>query len=89
MTKTNTTNHHTEHRQRVVAIDVALTALEDALTAEQDFRTRVHKDDPEFDANCPPLKFTIKLSSNQHKPYQFISEWRSWARHCKWIKEAE
>ena len=80
MTTTNQTTLTDEHRDFVQAIDAALSSLETALSNEEKFRVRVHKDEPECDATLPALKFPIVLSSNPAKPFDLITAWRrDWA----------
>ena len=85
-----TTTLADQHRECVQAIDAALTALETALTNHKEFRARVHRDEPEFDANCPALKFPIKLTLNpRNKPFQLCDSWRQWMRGCGCLKGGE
>ena len=78
----DTTELKAEHCQCIKDIDGALSQLQDALEAEKLFRQRVHRDEPEFDANLPALKFPIVLSTNQSKPFDHITKWRIWATGC-------
>ena len=85
----NTTDLKAEHCNCVSAIDAALTSLQDALTGEKEFRRKCQRDHSEFHANLPALKFPIVLSKNQSKPFQFIAEWRTWARGCGCLVEGD
>ena len=68
-----------EHRRLVRDISGALGQLQDAIEAEKLFRRRIHKDEPEFDANLPGLKFNmfIQLCKKEScKEYDYITKWR-------------
>ena len=61
-------------------ISGALEQLEDALTAENNFRRKCQTESPEFFANLPALKFEkhILLCKNAScKEYDFIHKWRA------------
>ena len=85
----DTTDLQAEHCDCITAIDAALSQLEKALTGEKEFRRRCQCDHPEFHTNMPGLKFPIVLSTNKAKPFQFITEWRIWVRHCRLLRGGE
>ena len=90
MTTLEQTDLKTEHRDCITAIDVALSALQDALDSEKSFRKKVRGDHPEFYATLPGLKFPIVLSTNPvNKPYQMADDWRQWVRKCGCLKGGE
>ena len=72
-----TTQATTDHGQAVTAIDDALESLQDAILAEKAARANSPDD-------LPKLKFPIQLSSNKHKPFQFVTDWRRWAAVAGW-----
>lgn len=69
-----------EHCRHVAAIDSALSSLESALTAEREYRAKLHKDDFEFAATIPPLKLSdhVKLCSTGSRDYfEYVGKWRT------------
>lgn len=77
--KSTTDKLRSEHRACVAAIEYALSSLENSLQDEQDFRRRCQLEAPAYHANCPKLKWPIKLS-NWHGPAG--RTWRAWVRRC-------
>ena len=78
----HTTAPTTDHGQAVSAIDDALEMLTTALTAEKAAREASLE-------IYPALKFPIKLSSNASKPYDLVTQWRTWAKSSGLLKGGE
>jgi len=76
------TTRDTDHGQAVATIDNALEQLTAALDAEQAAREASPDD-------LAQLKFPIKLGSGHHKPYDFVTKWRIWARSSGLLKGGE